>query len=57
MIGKHSSPRSHNIHTSRGTVLRRNRNYLRHTQEYFSPLAETEVVIDDDFDVSLTQDS
>ena len=50
VISNHSSPRSYNIQTSQGTILRRNRYHLKPTKETFSPCDDTDDYLDDEID-------
>ena len=56
IISQHSSPRSYNIQTSKGTILRRNRHHLRQTKETFCPCADTDNYLDDEFDINISPD-
>ena len=57
VISKHSSPRSYNIRTPQGTILRRNRHHLKQTKEAFTPCDDTDDYFDDDLSGDLYLDS
>ena len=57
IINKHSSPRSYNIRTPQGTILRRNRHHLKQTKEAFTPCDDTDDYFDDDLSGDLYLDS
>ena len=54
IISEHSSPRSYNIQTSEGTILRRNRHHLRRTKETLVPCADYDDYYDDELDIDIT---
>ena len=47
VINKHPNPRSYNIRTPQGSVLRRNRCHLRQTKETFTPSDDTDDYYDE----------
>ena len=53
VINKHESPRSYNIPTSKGAVLRKNRHHLKQTKETVCPLDD---FIDDNYDTTVNSD-
>ena len=56
VINKHPNPRSYNIQTPQGTVLRRNRRHLRPTKETFAPSDDSDYYCDDDLVINTPSD-
>ena len=53
VINQHPSPRSYNIQSSEGIILRRNGQHLRQTKETFFPCADNDDYFDDEFDINI----